>query len=99
MTSNYSTELKTSVYPNPFDNQVNISYALREPSKVTIEIYSIVGTKMKTIKCNYETTWMHETMWDGTDDAGEKIAKGSYIYIVKAGNKQCYGKLLLMYAK
>jgi hypothetical protein len=94
-----SSGLKTYAYPNPFDNKVSIGYTMSESSKVTIEIYSIVGTKVRTIQSNYETAGTHETIWDGKDDTGGKIAGGSYIYILKTGNKQCYGKLLLMSGK
>lgn len=97
--SRVSSDLRTYAYPNPFENKVNIGYFISETSKVTIEIYSILGTKLKTLQSNQEMSGTHEIIWDGRDDAGRKIANGSYIYIVKAGNKQSYGKLSLMPVK
>ena len=94
-----SAALRTYAYPNPFESTVNIGYVMSDPSKVTIEIYSILGTKVRTILSNNETAGAHETQWDGRDDNGGKLASCSYMYIIKADNKQCYGKLSLMSGK
>ncbi|MGZ4116345.1 MAG: FlgD immunoglobulin-like domain containing protein, partial [Bacteroidia bacterium] len=96
---NAKNNLRTYAYPNPFENNVNIGYFLDAPSNVTIEIYSIYGTLVKSIQNNFETNGNHEIVWDGKNNSGAKLSNGSYIYIVRAGNNQSYGKLALLGGK
>jgi len=87
--------LKTYAYPNPFNQQVTISYLLDSPSDVTVEIYSIFGTCVKTIHSRADFAGTHLLNWDGTGINGNRLASGTYIYYVKAGGKQTSGKLNL----
>lgn len=41
-----------SVYPNPFVDEANISFGLSEESKVTIEVYDLVGKRIDAIAEN-----------------------------------------------
>ncbi|MCW3103158.1 MAG: hypothetical protein JWO09_1598 [Bacteroidetes bacterium] len=89
-------EMNTYAFPNPFDNRVTIGYTLDAPSKVSIDVYTIYGTRVSTLQNGMEDKGTHEMTWDGTNDAGAKLAAGSYIYIVRTGTQQCYGKLTLL---
>jgi hypothetical protein len=89
-------DLRAYAYPNPFENTVNIGYFLDAPSKVSIDVYSIYGVLVKSIQNELEINGAHEITWDGKNSAGAKLANGSYIYIVRAGNNQSYGKLTLL---
>jgi len=91
-----SGELKTYAYPNPFNQNVTISYELDGPAPVSIEIYSIFGTRVQTIQTRCEFAGTHMLNWDGTGINGSRLSAGTYIYIVKAGNKQTSGKLSLL---
>lgn len=91
--------LESKAYPNPFESSVNISYTLENPSPVHIEIYTIQGTSVKVIKSEQETVGNHEVRWDGKNSEGATVASGSYIYLIRAGAKQAYGKLTLMQGK
>lgn len=86
----------TYAYPNPFENNVSIGYNLDSPAKVSIEVYSIVGTCVKTIQNGWETSGVHEIIWDGKNNEGAKLASGTYIYVVRTEDKQSYGKLSLI---
>ena len=43
-------------YPNPFGNEINISYQLTERSFVIIDVFSITGKKIETIFNGYQNT-------------------------------------------
>lgn len=90
------TTLRTYAYPNPFDKNVNIAYTLEEPSKVTIDVYSIYGECVRSLQSTNETAGFHEIIWDGKSNSGSTVASGAYIYVVRAGGKQCFGKLSMM---
>jgi hypothetical protein len=93
------SELNTYAFPNPFDNKITIGYVLDQPSKVSISVYSVYGTCVKTLENDMEDQGPHEIIWDGRNNEGTKLAAGSYIYIVKTGTKQSYGKITLLSGK
>jgi hypothetical protein len=79
-------------YPNPVDMrqpgaQTYITYVLREDAKVTISIYDLLGYLVRQWVCEAGQeggkAGSNTIPWDGTNEAGEKVAKGGYIaYIV-----------------
>ena len=42
-------QLTLSNYPNPFKQTTNLVYRIPEEGKVTLEVYSLLGNKMKTV--------------------------------------------------
>lgn len=45
-------EYSVNVYPNPFVDNINISYSLKEEAKVNIEIFNSIGQKIETLVDN-----------------------------------------------
>ncbi len=87
---------KTYAYPNPFQNKVNIGYVLESASAVTVEIYSIYGGLVNKIETGLQTVGQHEIIWDAKSNTGAGLANGTYLYVIKAGTQQSYGKLNLL---
>lgn len=88
--------LESKAYPNPFENAVTISYTLEQAAPVIIEVFTLQGVSVKVIKNEQEASGAHEIAWDGKNTQGTSVANGSYIYVIKAGPKQAYGKLTLI---
>ena len=44
-----SNSIRMSIYPNPFNESTNIRYFLEKPSKLQIEIYNVIGEKVKSL--------------------------------------------------
>jgi hypothetical protein len=75
-------------YPNPFTTNTQFMFEHNQPGvtlDVTIEVFSLSGYKVKTLSTQMMTTgFRSETIsWDGLDDYGDRIGKGTYIYRVK----------------
>ena len=47
-----SNNLKTSVYPNPTNGEVNVDFVLEDSSNVTLQLTSIQGQVIKEVKLN-----------------------------------------------
>ncbi len=65
-------------YPNPFNSQTAMTYKLKEPSRVTITIWNIVGQKVATLVDDVmKTKGEHEYYWtvDGNIPSGIYICK------------------------
>lgn len=79
-------------YPNPFNNGTHFTFVLSQlPDEVYIKIYTIAGRLIKEIKVAQSslTTNFNKVFWDGTDEDGDELANGVYLYkiIIKKGNK------------
>jgi hypothetical protein len=90
---------QTYAYPNPFQNKVNIGYVLESASAVTIEIYSIYGGLVNKIETGLQTAGQHEVTWEAKSNTGSGLANGTYLYVIKTGTQQSYGKLNLFSGK
>ncbi len=76
-------------YPNPFTTQTNFYFEHNQPETamdVKIQIFTITGKLVKTILQNTQMNGFRSEgiLWDGTDDFGDKIAKGIYLYKLSA---------------
>ena len=90
-----STELFQN-YPNPFNPETRIDYQLQEKTKVTIEVFNMVGQKIKTILNQEQNSGYHSVIWDCRDEAGKQLGSGVYLYRLKAGNYAKTRKMLVM---
>jgi hypothetical protein len=93
-----NNKTNTYAFPNPFNNKVTIGYTLDSPSKVSIDVYSIYGTCVRTLQSEMVDAGAHEIVWDGTNNTGSQLAAGSYVYIIRTAERQDYGKLTLLSA-
>jgi hypothetical protein len=87
------SDLHTYAFPNPFENSVRIGYSLKSPLHVTVEIFNIYGQLVGVVYNGYETSGVHEHVWDGKTNSGMKVPAGTYFYKVRAGNTEKAGKL------
>ena len=67
-------------YPNPFNPETTISFALPKECKVNLSIYNIRGQKVKTLVNESKATGSHSVVWNGTDDNGRGVSSGIYFY-------------------
>lgn len=73
-------------YPNPFNPETTISYSLSKPGSVTLEIYNILGQKIRAYHKTYANSGSFRILWDGNDQDGRAVSSGVYLYTLKAGN-------------
>ncbi|MBN1480411.1 T9SS type A sorting domain-containing protein [candidate division KSB1 bacterium] len=83
-------------YPNPFNPETRFKFALPQAEFVTIEIYNIAGAKIRTLISAPYNADVHTVVWDGTNDTGDKVSSGAYLYQFKAGAFIKTGKMILL---
>ena len=66
-------------YPNPFNARTSISYVIPSESRVTIEIFDLLGRRVETLVDRDETAGTHFVIWDA-----ENASSGLYFYRIKA---------------
>lgn len=74
-------------YPNPFNPETNIEFFLPIKKKISLIIYNAIGQKVKTlVDAQTFEQGSHLATWDGTNEAGVRVASGVYIYTLRYGN-------------
>jgi len=68
-----------SVYPNPFNISTRIMVNLKNPSKVSIEIFNILGRLVQTLNRGEETPGLKTYNWNGRNSYGAVVSSGLYI--------------------
>ncbi len=87
-------------YPNPFNPETWIPYQLAKPVDVTVTIYTVDGTVVRTLALGYQPVGIYQgksraAYWDGRNAQGEPVASGVYFYTLKAGNFTATRKMLI----
>jgi len=78
-------------YPNPFNPTTTIQFSLKERSNVELNIYNILGEKIRTL-INYEmNSGQYKVAFDGSH-----LASGIYFYRIQAGNFVETKKMILL---
>jgi len=83
-------------YPNPFNPATVIEYSLPKASEVEIQIYNILGQKVRLLEDGHKSAGIHEITWDGNNDQGSPIASGIYLYRIKAGEFESTKKMIIL---
>ena len=85
-----TTTMLSTVYPNPFSQNIKISYQVSKTSRLNLRVYDVSGRLVRTLKDDMSTPGYYHLMWDGKDDMGRKSSTG--IYFVKF-NTSDYDKI------
>jgi flagellar hook assembly protein FlgD len=65
-------------YPNPFNASTQIRFALVEDGVVQIEIFNVLGQKVRTLVDEFKIAGEYSIIWDGSDGSGGMVATGIY---------------------
>jgi hypothetical protein len=78
------------VYPNPFTTQVNIQFTAAENGNAVVELYTILGTKIRTL---FSRNVVQGQVYNVNATDG-RLSKGLYLYRIMNGKQIHAGKLL-----
>ena len=67
-------------YPNPFNPTTTLRFDLPEVSSITLTIYNMLGQKVRTFNMNDTPAGYHSVTWDATNDLGQQVGAGVYLY-------------------
>ena len=71
-------------FPNPFNPATVIEYALPKASEVEVQIYNVLGQKVRNLVDEHQEPGYKTIRWDGTDDSGSEVSSGIYFYRIVA---------------
>jgi len=67
-------------YPNPFNPTTTLRFDLPEVSNITLTIYNMLGQRVRTFNMNDTPAGYHSIKWNATNDYGEQVGAGVYLY-------------------
>jgi len=73
-------------YPNPFNPSTTIPVKLSEAGYVTLKVYDMSGSLVKTLASDYRDAGSYDVIWNGLNNDGQKVASGQYILQMSAPN-------------
>jgi hypothetical protein len=66
-------------YPNPFNPSTTIAVDLAGNAAIRLEVYSILGQRVRMLLNGTEDPGRRVVQWDGTGEAGLPVSSGTYI--------------------
>jgi len=100
ISTDYSYQLpKTNLFqnfPNPFNAETLIKFYIPEKMVVRVEIYNLLGQKIRSLMNQNSNPGMYAIKWDGKNDFGESVSSGFYFYKLWTEQETLVRKLLLM---
>ena len=83
-------------YLNPFNPTTQIKYDLPEDALVSINIYDLMGRIVKTMVNTEQNAGYKSIQWDATNNTGQPVSAGLYLYTIQAGDYIQTKKMVLL---
>ena len=83
-------------YPNPFNPETTIRYQLAGKSEVSLKVYNLLGQDVATLVNTTQEPGVYRVQWNGTNQLGQKVATGVYLFQLKAGDFIMTRKMVMM---
>lgn len=83
-------------FPNPFNPQTIIKFDLPSDGSVQIDVYNLLGQRVRRLVEAPHGAGRHSVAWDARDDQGHRVAAGVYLYRLTANSGVRVRKMLLL---
>lgn len=84
-------------YPNPFNPQTTIAFALAEQTAVSLRVFDMSGRLVRIlVDGEMIEPGPHESIWNGRDDSGRRVASGAYLYRLEAGEFSATKRMVIL---
>jgi hypothetical protein len=83
-------------YPNPFNASTVIRFNTKHDGHVRLDIFNILGQKVKTLVDEYRHFGPQAADWDGTDANGVSVPTGLYFYRLVTADYSDVKKMVLL---
>ncbi len=70
-------------FPNPFNPVTTIRYSLSHSGLTTVDIFNVLGQKIRTLINEFQPIGQYSVQWDGRDAAQSVVSSGVYYYRVQ----------------
>ena len=85
-----------SNYPNPFNSETDIKIFIPNKGRASLIIYNLIGQKIKEYNLSNLNPGFNIINWDSTDEMGNEVVSGIYIYQLYSYNYSNNKKMVLI---
>jgi hypothetical protein len=82
-------------YPNPFNAQTVIEYALPAAARVRLVIYNLMGHQVLQLIDETQPAGFKRVLWNGKDKLGQDVSTGVYFYYLEVGGQKLTKKMIV----
>ena len=83
-------------YPNPFNPITTLLYDLPEASFVDMTVYDMLGNVVNNLVKKNQNSGSKSVQWNATNNQGESVSAGVYLYKIQAGDYSQTKKMVLL---
>ena len=83
-------------YPNPFNPATTLRYDLPENLFVSITVYDMLGNVVSNLVNKDENSGYKSVQWNATNDKGQPVSAGVYLYTIQGGDFGQTRKMVLL---
>ncbi len=84
-------------HPNPFNPTTTIRFDLARSGHMRLWLYDVAGRRVRTLLDGKREAGANQTvLWNGLDDAGQRVASGLYFYRLEVEDIAVTKKLVLL---
>ena len=83
-------------YPNPFNPTTTFRYDLPKYALVNITIYDMMGRIVNNLVSSQQNAGYKSIQWNATNNAGQPVSAGLYLYTIQVGEFKQTKKLVLL---
>ena len=91
---NTISEISLSLNPNPFKQNIEISYKLTHSAQVSLRIYDLSGREIAELINRNQPTGSYQLNWDGKTNQGCQLNSGVFFYILNIDDQQLTGRIV-----
>jgi hypothetical protein len=94
----FGSSTAMEISPNPFSNLARVSCALPAGATdpVRVGVYTIEGRRVREIVSDRIVSGRAEIVWDGSDESGDRLPAGVYLFRWVAGDSEVVRKGVLL---
>jgi hypothetical protein len=83
-------------YPNPFNPITTIRYDVPQVGQIRLIVYDLLGREVVTLVDKLKEAGRYSVLWNGTDQFGQPLSSGIYIYRIVSPSFMKTRKLVLL---
>ena len=83
-------------YPNPFNPFTTLRYDLPKDEFVSITIFDLLGNVINNLVNTNQSSGYRSVQWNATNNQGQPVAAGVYLYSIEAGEFRQTKKMILL---
>lgn len=83
-------------WPNPFTQRIVVRFELAAAGPAKLELFDLQGRRVRALHEGALAVGDHSVEWDGRDEAGAQLGRGTYFLRLTAGSLQQQRKITLV---